>query len=238
MYNSQIFAHRGASSKRFENTMDAFQQAFKDGADGIEIDVQLTSDGIPVVIHDTHLRRLTGVSIDISSLSFHELSKLRVGHPFFRLLRGFRIPTLHEVAAFCCQTQLALNVELKETVPYRHSMLQTIIDIVSIIDHIHISSFDYRYLQMLKEIDPSVETALIVKKKDVIDNELHSYEAADAFHLHKRLLKEPYLSSLRNTSKKLRVYGVVGNESFIQSPPVQIVGWITDYPHHWHTKRT
>lgn len=233
-----IFAHRGASYKRFENTMAAFRQAHKDGADGIEIDVQMTSDGIPVVLHDSNLHRLAGKALDVSSLSFRDVSTIRVGKPFTRMWRGAQIPTLYEVAAFCSRFELALNVELKETIPLQYSFLQAMIDIVSVVEAVHMSSFDYRYLQMIKELNPSFETALILKKKDILERQLSSFDAADAFHLHKRLLKEPTLSALRQTSKPLRVYGVVGNESFMSSPLEQIIGWITDYPHHWHTKRT
>ena len=52
MFNPIVFAHRGASGICFENTMKAFEKAVEQGADGIELDVQLTEDGVPFVIHD------------------------------------------------------------------------------------------------------------------------------------------------------------------------------------------
>lgn len=52
MSKTKIFAHRGASGYAPENTLEAFALAITQGADGIELDVQLTKDGIPVVIHD------------------------------------------------------------------------------------------------------------------------------------------------------------------------------------------
>ena len=59
---TSIIAHRGASDRRPENTMSAFRQAVTDGADAIETDVQLSKDGVPVLIHDTLLKRTTGAS--------------------------------------------------------------------------------------------------------------------------------------------------------------------------------
>lgn len=56
---TEIFAHRGASGYAPENTMDAFKLAVKQGAEGIELDVQLSKDGIPVVIHDETIDRVT-----------------------------------------------------------------------------------------------------------------------------------------------------------------------------------
>ena len=56
---TEIFAHRGASGYAPENTMDAFKLAVKQGAEGIELDIQLSKDGIPVVIHDETIDRVT-----------------------------------------------------------------------------------------------------------------------------------------------------------------------------------
>ena len=59
MSKTKIFAHRGASGYAPENTLEAFALAITQGADGIELDVQLTKDGIPVVIHDETIDRVT-----------------------------------------------------------------------------------------------------------------------------------------------------------------------------------
>ncbi|HCJ76546.1 glycerophosphodiester phosphodiesterase family protein [Thermoguttaceae bacterium LCP21S3_D4] len=55
-------AHRGFSGKYPENTMLAFEKAIEAGCDGIELDVQLSKDGIPVIVHDERLARTTGES--------------------------------------------------------------------------------------------------------------------------------------------------------------------------------
>ena len=67
-----------------ENTMAAFREAIAAGADGIEFDVRLTRDGIPVVIHDNSLRRTGGVSHRIADLTWAELKKIDVGSWFAR----------------------------------------------------------------------------------------------------------------------------------------------------------
>ncbi|MES1168290.1 MAG: glycerophosphodiester phosphodiesterase family protein, partial [Oleiharenicola lentus] len=56
-----IIAHRGASAEKPENTIAAFRRALALEVDGIELDVHVTKDGVPVVFHDAQLRRLTGV---------------------------------------------------------------------------------------------------------------------------------------------------------------------------------
>ena len=57
IYNPLIYAHRGASNDAPENTMPAFELAYEYGADGLELDVQLTRDGEVVVIHDDEVDR-------------------------------------------------------------------------------------------------------------------------------------------------------------------------------------
>ncbi|MCL4722641.1 MAG: glycerophosphodiester phosphodiesterase, partial [Gammaproteobacteria bacterium] len=59
MRRTQIWAHRGARQQAPENTLPAFELALAQGADGIEFDVQLTADGVPVLIHDETVDRTT-----------------------------------------------------------------------------------------------------------------------------------------------------------------------------------
>ena len=74
-----IIAHRGSSALAPENTFAAFKLAIKDGADGIEFDVRLARDRVPMVIHDATLQRTAGFSGRVSGYASHELSKIDVG---------------------------------------------------------------------------------------------------------------------------------------------------------------
>lgn len=73
-----VIAHRGASAERPENTLAAFRRALALRVDGIELDVHVTRDGVPVVFHDSSLRRLTGRAGRIESRTWPELAPLRV----------------------------------------------------------------------------------------------------------------------------------------------------------------
>lgn len=230
MSNPMVFAHRGASGVCFENTMQAFKEAARMHADGIELDVQLTADGVPVVVHDKDLYRISGIRKRVSDLHFSELQRINIGNKFLRLFKGHRIPTLQEVVSFCELKRLALNIELKETVSERPEMLHKIIDIAMLSDSIHLSSFDPEILRKAKAIEPSIETALLAKRTTTDWNCLEKYDFVDGFNFHKRLLKEPYLGAMVASGKKLRVYGVTGKETITQQPPPYIDGWITDFP--------
>jgi glycerophosphoryl diester phosphodiesterase len=115
-----VIAHRGASAEAPENTLPAFEAAVRHGADSIELDVRLTADGAPVVIHDDILDRTTDRTGPVAALTLAELRAVDAGwgftsdggrtHPF----RGMevRIPTLGEVLwAF---PKLTVLVEIKE----------------------------------------------------------------------------------------------------------------------------
>ena len=225
-----VFAHRGASGICFENTMSAFKEAVRQKTDGIELDVQLTADGVPVVVHDVDLYRIAGIRKRVSSIHASELAGVKVGRKLFRRFIGHRIPTLREAVTFCELNHLALNIELKETVSERPEYLRVIIDMAIMLDNVHISSFDPEILKKVKAMEPTIETALLVKRKTTDWNRLDNYYFVDGFNFHKRLLKEPYRSALIASEKKLRVYGVTGKEAIAAQPPSYINGWITDYP--------
>lgn len=94
-----ITYHRGYSSRAPENTMAAFETALEDGSPRIELDVQMTADGVAVVTHDTSLRRCTGCNANIYDLPYAQVQQLDAGRWFHRQFTGSYIPTLEEVLA-------------------------------------------------------------------------------------------------------------------------------------------
>ncbi len=92
-----IVGHRGASHDAPENTLAAFRLAWERGADGIEGDFYLSSDGRVVCIHDKDTKRVAGVKLIVAETTFDELRKLDVGAWKDEKWRGEKIPTLEEV---------------------------------------------------------------------------------------------------------------------------------------------
>ena len=98
-----VIGHRGAKGNGLTNTMDAMQYALTQGADGLEFDIRLTSDGVPVVIHDDTLLLTRGINRSVRTLTLRELNNLSSDKP---------IPTLTQVLdEFWGKTYL--NIELK-----------------------------------------------------------------------------------------------------------------------------
>jgi glycerophosphoryl diester phosphodiesterase len=105
-------AHRGASGRFPENTLKAFGAAIDAGAQMCELDVQLTSDGALVVIHDETVECTTDGRGAVRSMTLEELKRLDAGVRSGREFKGERIPTLEEVMAIS-DGRCELNIELK-----------------------------------------------------------------------------------------------------------------------------
>lgn len=108
-----VLAHRGASAYAPENTLAAFNLAFELGADGIELDVSLTRDGIPVVIHDDTVDRTTNGRGAVNQFTLAELQRLDASNRMEKY-RGEKIPTLEEALRAVGKRGL-VNIEIKST---------------------------------------------------------------------------------------------------------------------------
>lgn len=116
-----IIAHRGGSSNAPENTLAAFRKAIDVGADGVEFDVQLASDGVPVVAHDFDLKRTAGRSERITALTSKQLAKIDVGSWFnkkfpSKAIVGYAnetVPTLEQVLKLYEASTGPIYIELK-----------------------------------------------------------------------------------------------------------------------------
>lgn len=110
-----VIGHRGARARAPENTVAAFEAALADGADGIEFDVLLTADGIPVISHDDDLRRTCGIDLRLSDLTLDEVRALDVAATTPGWSGSEPMPTLGEIVErFHGRTRLF--VELKANI--------------------------------------------------------------------------------------------------------------------------
>lgn len=225
-----IYAHRGASAYALENSFTAFVKAKEMGADGLEIDLQLTKDGVPIVTHDIDFWRLAGNPKKVSDLLLEEAQKIKLGkRRFWRKFKGEQVMTFEEVLQFAIRNSLKLNVELKESFLTANDRAYLIFARSFEGIDIHFSSFHYEVLERIKKINHSLETAFIGTKK-LNWQQLSFLAAADAIHVHKRYYKKENLDLAEQSLKKVRFYGIDGKESFIINPHPVVAGWITDYP--------
>jgi len=158
-----VIAHRGASAVAPANTMTAFEKAAVLGADGIEFDVHLSADGVPVVIHDFAVDATTDSSGRVAEMDLAQIKQLDAGSYFDPAFAGEHIPTLEEVLqAF--GNQLLLNIELKSTSPRDNGLEQAVLTLVKQHDlgsRVLLSSFNPFSLRRAKKIAPHVRAGLL-----------------------------------------------------------------------------
>lgn len=161
--NVAVTAHRGSATTAPENTLSAIRQAIADGADYAEIDVQQTSDGVVVLLHDTDLRRVAGDSRRVWEITYAELSKLDVGSWFAPSFAEERIATLDQVIE-AAQGRIALNIEMKFNGHDRDLEAAVARSVADAAFHGQsvVSSLDYPGLQNVGRADSRLKTGLIV----------------------------------------------------------------------------
>lgn len=200
-----IIAHRGASARYPENTFSAFEAALALGADMIELDVMLSSDGVPVVFHDARLDTHTNGRGRLDRLTLSELKALDAGSWFSPEFADQTIPTLEEVLDFA-RDRIALNIEIKtEAVSSQRSggveerCLQ-LVEQYGMQQHVLFSSFDYRAVSHLKALDASTPVALLYDRAQSGDkrpSEVVRAYHADAFNCSYRQFSKSWSADLR-----------------------------------------
>ncbi len=147
-----VWAHRGASAFAPENTMSAFKAAEEAGADGVELDVHLSRDGVPVVIHDETLDRTTSGHGPVMAVTAAELLELDAGSWFSSDFAGEQIPLLAEVLAWAGE-RLRLNIEIKSD-----DAGQAVLDALKEFPQarVLISSFNHKLLLRIRQANTQV----------------------------------------------------------------------------------
>jgi glycerophosphoryl diester phosphodiesterase len=158
-----VFAHRGGAALAPENTIAAFDRGLAAGADGLELDVRLSSDGVAVVHHDATLERTTNLSGWVRAATADALARADAGFHFsnqqarpFRG-RGYGIPRLEEVLRRYPNARVI--VEIKDTTPV---LARAVIDAVrraDAVERVCLGSFSFRVLRTVRALDPAIATS-------------------------------------------------------------------------------
>ncbi len=158
-----ISAHRGSSMQAPENTIPAIERALQDGADYIEIDVRQTADGVPVLIHDRDLRRVTGKQKPVWELDLEEIRQLDAGSWFHPRFAGVRIPTLQE-AIDVVGNRAKLYLEIKPSV-HTPQLIPLVLEVLranDYLDQVLIAAMQPEVLRKVHSLEPDLRKSLFV----------------------------------------------------------------------------
>ncbi|MDQ0205278.1 glycerophosphodiester phosphodiesterase family protein [Alkalicoccobacillus murimartini] len=228
MSHTQIFAHRGFSGKYPENTMTAFKQAEKAGADGIELDVQLTKDAIPVIIHDRTVNRVTTGKGRVSSYTLQEIQQLKMKDNEHE-----KIPTFEEFLAWTKNHSQLLNVELKTELTDRSHIKELILPLLNkygVEERTILSSFDHKALYLAKQEKPHVEAAALVHQAMVNPEDYLRMLEVEGIHFKSSSLLMHEAQALQENGFAIRPYTVNTVDMMRQFFSWGCEGIFTDFP--------
>jgi glycerophosphoryl diester phosphodiesterase len=152
-----VYAHRGGSKLRPENTLLAFDHGLSLGADGLEFDVHLSRDGLVVVHHDRTLERTTNGRGPLAALTADELSRLDAGarFPGFAGAAG-GVPTLRDVLRRYPSARVIIELKLNEPLLARKTIDE--VRAADAVDRVSLGSFGTRVLRAAREYEPRIPT--------------------------------------------------------------------------------
>jgi len=196
----KIIAHRGASMEAPENTLSAFKKAIQMGAHIIECDIQVTKDGVPVILHDDILFKK-----HINELTLEEVRKWDAGGWFLNRFSGEKAPSLEEFLRLPFGTT-SIFFEVKGEV--KEKDLQTILHMIS--KHppknYYIGSLLFSVLQALRTLDPTLKRVGIVTSEAEV--ETFSQLKPEVLALRHQLLTPERISHLKNQGIEIWVWTV------------------------------
>ena len=219
-----IIGHRGASRHAPENTLEAFRAAIDAGADGIEFDVRLARDGVPVVIHDADLLRTGGLKKKVADLTSAELGTIDVGSWFNarfprRTHTSFAdqtVPQLDDVLDLLAGFKGLLYIELKTAGRNREDLVNAVcerIRTLRLLPQVIVKSFDLKTVASVKHNLPAVQTAalfgpdvrhLFKRRRHLI--ELARRYGADQLSIHRSLVTRGLMRAAHAASMPVTVW--------------------------------
>lgn len=161
MQKTIIFGHRGYPAKFAENSLAGFRYAVEHGAEGVEFDVQLTKDGVPIIMHDEQVDRTTDGSGWVKDFTLKEIRRLH-------LKNGEPVPELKELFEILQDQDLLINLEFKTSIVHYPGIEKTVLDLAKQYHFVHpiiYSSFDYVTLKNCQELDNSQTYCYLVDQK-------------------------------------------------------------------------
>jgi glycerophosphoryl diester phosphodiesterase len=227
-------AHRGGSLEAPENTMAAFRHAIELGMRYVELDVQMSSDGELVVLHDETVDRTTDGHGAVGELTFAQLRALDAGGHFGPQFAGERIPTLREVLELCAEAGVGVVVEMKSPSLYP-GMVEKVVALIGEMwmrgaENIWCISFDHEAIRQVRRLDSSIPLGYLyeyfetdfVRPDDTIQAYCPYYRTA--------LEHREQVAKAHELGKFVFVYTVNEAEEMQQVEAAGIDGMVSDRP--------
>lgn len=205
-----IIAHRGALSVAPENTLPAFRQAVQVGADGIELDVHLTADGVPVVIHNMTVDATTNGSGYVSELTLAAVKRLDAGSHMGPEFANTPVPTLEEVLDAVGE-DLLVNIELKSSGGRNAGLTEAVVALVQrmgLTERVWFSSFKPYFLFLARQITSTIPCGLLYSPLTPLTPLFRPITPHEALHPHHTLVSPGFVERVHHRGLRVSVWTV------------------------------
>ncbi|MDD5937353.1 MAG: glycerophosphodiester phosphodiesterase [Clostridiales bacterium] len=227
LFGTNITAHRGCSKEAPENTLPAIQAAIDSMADYVEIDVQETKDGVIVLLHDSNLKRTTGVNKNIWSVTYDELQEYNAAK-YFKNYETTRIPTLEE-ALLLCQNNIFMNIEVKVS-NHEQELVEKVVRLIELYDmeeQCVITSSNYGALKRVKAANESIKTGYILS---FAFGYFYNREYADFFSVKSSFITKDMIKLAHGVGKGVHAWTVNDFSEVERMKQLGVDNIITDSP--------
>lgn len=224
-WNVIISAHRGDVENAPENSLPSITAAIEKGIQSVELDVQLTKDGIAVLHHDYNLQRMTGVAARVSDLTYEELSGLVIGYD--EELNPIYTPMLEE-ALVEAKGKIKLLLDLKPYGPGEELGREVVrlIQAFDMVEEVYIQSFDSLTLQQIRENAPDIYIGQILY---FAFGDLSALDV-DFYTIEQVMLTEQLVERAHAAGREIWVWTVNSKRNMKEVLKYKIDGIITDHP--------
>jgi len=222
-----ITAHRGASGTAPENTLSAIGLAKKEGADYAEIDIRMTKDKVPVLLHDSSLTRTTDGELQIGNVTYEELCRYTITDNVGKGEAVEKVPRLEDVF-MRYGGKIGFNIELKETDSVE--LAETVLALMKkygIEQSCMITSTSVKQLETIKSRNRNIKTGLILS---FVFGDFYTNSAVDFFSIRSEFVSEQVVKKAHAKGKEVHAWTVNDEYEIRRLISVGIDNIITDNP--------
>jgi glycerophosphoryl diester phosphodiesterase len=229
-----LIAHRGGSLEAPENTLASFRHAIEVGAKYVELDVQMSKDGVLVVIHDDTLDRTTNGTGPVGDYTYDELKKLDAGSHFAPEYSGETIPTLRGVLELCASANVGVVIEIKSPHLYPGMVEKTALLLADMKAHgsnnYWCISFDHDAIRRLRALDPTLPMGYLYAPSEQMFVFPDATVQAYCPYFRTALAHPDQVEQARSMGKNVFVYTVNEEDDVRSLADIGVVGLVTDRP--------
>lgn len=228
-----VVAHRGYSGRYPENTMLAFRKAVEAGCDEIELDVQMTRDGVVVVLHDERIDRTTDGTGYVRDYTYEELKKYNAAKCWDGRYGVMAVPTFEEYCEWVKDEPVTTNIEFKTSIYYYEGLEEKTIELLRkyhLEKRVMFSSFNPVSLMKAKELEPEIACGFLVD--DELGNAGYFCReyGFECYHPNGAKLTEETVENCRRHGIKINAWTVNDMALLERLAGWQCAGVITNFP--------